>query len=159
MRLTVLAIGRQKAEERLLAERYHDRATKLGNGLGLTLSAREMVESRASRAPDRRREEAAALASGLSPGAFVVALDERGRGLTSEAFAERLRRLRDDGTADVVFLLGGADGLDPGLVDRAGLVLAFGPMTWPHQLARTMLAEQLYRAMTIIAGHPYHRGE
>ncbi|MGR3540647.1 MAG: 23S rRNA (pseudouridine(1915)-N(3))-methyltransferase RlmH, partial [Hasllibacter sp.] len=90
-------------------------------------------------------------------GAAIVALDERGRAMTSPDFAGWLARARDDGARDCAFLIGGADGLDPPLRDRADLVLSFGPMVWPHMLARAMLAEQLYRATQILAGTPYHR--
>ena len=86
-----------------------------------------------------------------------MALDERGRDLTSVAFAERLGRWRDDGVRDLAFVIGGADGLAPAVRDRAALTLAFGRATWPHMLVRTMLAEQIYRAQTILTGHPYHR--
>jgi 23S rRNA (pseudouridine1915-N3)-methyltransferase len=106
--------------------------------------------------PRARRAEAEALRAAVPGGAVVVALDARGRSLTSEGFADRLGAWRDDGRA-VAFLIGGADGLDPELRRRADLVLAFGTMTWPHRLVRVMLAEQLYRASTIHAGHPYHR--
>jgi 23S rRNA (pseudouridine1915-N3)-methyltransferase len=101
--------------------------------------------------------EAEALVRALPDGAALVALDERGRMLTSPDLAARLAARRDSGTQDLAFLIGGADGLDPALRDRADLVLSFGPMVWPHMLARVMLAEQLYRAATILAGSPYHR--
>ena len=90
-------------------------------------------------------------------GSIVVALDERGRTLGSEDFANRLLRWRDDGKQSVSFVIGGADGLDQGFVSSADLTLSFSPLTWPHQLVRIMLAEQLYRATTILSGHPYHR--
>ena len=97
------------------------------------------------------------LLAAVPPGAVVVALDGRGRDLTSEAFADQLGRWRDEGTRAVAFLIGGADGLGPAVRERASLVLSLGSMTWPHMLVRAMLAEQLYRATTILAGHPYHR--
>ena len=89
--------------------------------------------------------------------AVLVALDARGQSLTSEAFAARLAKWRDGSAGDLAFVIGGADGLEPALVKRADLVLSLGAMTWPHMLARAMLAEQLYRAATILQGHPYHR--
>ena len=101
--------------------------------------------------------EAALLSRQIPDGAAVIALDERGRLLSSPDFAAALARFRDDGRSDAVFLIGGADGLDPSLRDRADLMLSFGAMVWPHMLARVMLAEQLYRAATILAGSPYHR--
>jgi 23S rRNA (pseudouridine1915-N3)-methyltransferase len=87
----------------------------------------------------------------------VVALDERGKSITSGAFAQQLMRWRDDGRPAASFIIGGADGLDPALAGKADLVLSFSPLTWPHQLVRIMLSEQLYRATTILSGHPYHR--
>ena len=88
----------------------------------------------------------------------MVALDGRGKTLTSEEFATRLARWRDDGIADLVFVIGGADGLDRRLIERAAFVLSLGAMTWPHLLVRVLLAEQIYRAQSILLGHPYHRG-
>ena len=90
-------------------------------------------------------------------GATIVALDERGRAEPSEAFAKRLGHWRDAGVGDIAFLIGGAGGLAPEIRESAAHTLAFGPATWPHMLARVMLAEQLYRAVTILSGHPYHR--
>ena len=102
-------------------------------------------------------EEAKLVAAALPARSFSVVLDERGKALTSEAFAELLRRHIDGGTPDMAFLIGGPDGHAPGIRDQAGLLMSFGPMTWPHRLVRVMLFEQLYRALTIITGHPYHR--
>jgi 23S rRNA (pseudouridine1915-N3)-methyltransferase len=90
-------------------------------------------------------------------GAVKVALDSQGVALSSEALADRLRAWRDGGASDLAFLIGGAGGLDPAVREAADLVLSLGPMTWPHILVRALLAEQLYRAQTILAGHPYHR--
>lgn len=158
LRLLVAAVGRLKPDaERALVERYADRAAKAGAGLGLSFAIREVAESRAARAPDRQREEAAALRGVIPPGAVVVALDEDGDVLTSDTFARRIARFRDDGATDLAFVIGGADGLDPDLVRGARQTIAFGAMTWPHQLVRAMLAEQIYRAITILSGHPYHR--
>ena len=158
MRLTLAAIGRTKSgPERELAERYLDRAAKAGASLGLTFQLREIPESKATRPADRKRDEAAALIAAVPPGAVSIALDEHGDTMGSDAFAKKIGRWRDDGTSDIALFIGGADGLDPDLVKNARLVLAFGAMTWPHQLVRTMLAEQLYRAVTILSGHPYHR--
>ena len=158
MRLTIAAVGRLKTEaERGLAERYVDRTSKAGAALGFSIAVREIGESRSPRAPDRRRDEAAGLARSVPDGALIVALDEHGETLSSEAFARKLQHWQGDGTADVAFLIGGADGLDPALVASARMTLAFGAMTWPHQLVRIMLAEQIYRAVTILSRHPYHR--
>jgi 23S rRNA (pseudouridine1915-N3)-methyltransferase len=103
-------------------------------------------------------EEAAKLARRLPAPSHRIALDEGGRALSSEAFASHLARLRDRGCRDLVFLIGGPDGLAPGLKESAQERLAFGPQTWPHLMVRAMLAEQIYRALAILSGHPYHRG-
>ena len=105
-----------------------------------------------------RKREAAALLKGLPASAYVAALDGGGEALTSEAFAARLASVRDRGASVMAFLIGGADGLDAPALARADMALSLGPMTWPHLLARAMLAEQLWRAASILAGHPYHRG-
>ncbi|WIY52608.1 23S rRNA (pseudouridine(1915)-N(3))-methyltransferase RlmH [Devosia sp. YIM 151766] len=160
MRVAIAAVGRMKnGPERELVARYLDRAAAAGRPLALTgFAIAETSESRAGSASSRKLEEARALRAALPEG-VVVALDERGQSLTSDAFAHRLGRWRDDGRPAVSFVIGGADGLDPELVKAADLVVSFSPMVWPHQLVRIMLAEQLYRATTILAGHPYHRGE
>jgi 23S rRNA (pseudouridine1915-N3)-methyltransferase len=158
MHMTIAAIGRLRAgPEREVIARYLDRIDKGGRRLGLTLSVKELNEGRASTAPERKKEEAGAILAAAPGDALLVALDERGTALTSRAFAERLSAWRDGGTDELVFAIGGADGLDETVLQRARLRLAFGSMTWPHQLARLMLAEQLYRAITIASGHPYHR--
>lgn len=117
------------------------------------------VQLRKPVAAERRKEaEAELLLAAVPPNAALVALDEHGRDETSEAFASRLRTWRDEGRRTAAFLIGGPDGLAPRVLATATLSLAFGRMTWPHRLVRPMLAEQLYRATTILAGHPYHRG-
>ena len=158
MRIRLAAIGRMKqGPERELCARYLERATATGKPLALTgFEVVELPESRAGSAARRKAEEAAALRPALTDG-LLVCLDEGGKSLTSQAFAERLRQWRDDGRPAVNFVIGGADGLDPELRSGAELTLSFSPLTWPHQLVRIMLAEQLYRATTIISGHPYHR--
>lgn len=158
MRLHIAAIGRMKqGPERELVSRYLDRAVASGKPLGLTgFEVSEFPESRASSAASRKSDEARALAAALPEG-IVVALDERGKTLGSEDLARRIARWRDDGKAAASFVIGGADGLDPAFVSTADLTLSFSPLTWPHQLVRIMLAEQLYRATTILSGHPYHR--
>jgi 23S rRNA (pseudouridine1915-N3)-methyltransferase len=158
MKLLIAAVGKLKggSEEELVA-RYADRTAQIGRALALgPIDLREVPESRAKRPDDRKREEAAALTELLSPGVFV-ALDETGNTLTSVDFSQHLARWRDDGVPLVQFIIGGADGLDPELRGRAALTLSFGRMTLPHQLVRALLAEQIYRAATILAGHPYHR--
>lgn len=158
MRIAIAAVGRMKqGPERELVGRYLDRAVLSGKPLGLTgFDIIELTESRASSSPARKADEAKALRAGLPEG-IVVALDERGKTQGSEAFANQLARWRDDGRPAVSFVIGGADGLDPDFVKSAALTLSFSPLTWPHQLVRIMLAEQLYRATTILSGHPYHR--
>ncbi|MBF0678087.1 MAG: 23S rRNA (pseudouridine(1915)-N(3))-methyltransferase RlmH [Devosia sp.] len=160
MRITLAAIGRMKSgPERELVARYLDRATASGKPLALThFDAIELPESRAGSAPARKIEEAKALRGAL-PSGVLVSLDERGKGIGSEAFAALLLRWRDEGRPAASFVIGGADGLDPEFTRSSDLVLSFSPMVWPHQLVRIMLAEQLYRATTILSGHPYHRGD
>ena len=144
--------------ERELAARYFERFAKTGPSVGLEWAGlTEIPESRADSADLRKREEAERLAAALAQGSVLILLDERGEHLSSEAFSDRLARLRDSGHRQTVFALGGADGHPSDLPTRAMHSLAFGRMTWPHQLARIMLAEQLYRASTILSGHPYHR--
>jgi len=158
MKVHVAAVGRMKqGPERELVARYLDRAVGSGRPLSLTgFEVIELTESRASAAATRKVDEARALRSAL-PDGIVVALDEHGRAMASEPFASQLARWRDDGRPAASFVIGGADGLDPDFVRSADLVLSFSPLTWPHQLVRIMLAEQLYRATTILSGHPYHR--
>lgn len=159
MKLAIHAVGRMKAgPESDLAQRYLDRLSKAGPAVGLEFAGvTENAESRAQTPVGRKREESAKLESMLGDGAALVLLDERGDNIGSAAFARRLAAIRDGGTARVVFALGGPDGHDEALRSKAALVLSFGKLTWPHQIARIMLAEQLYRAATILAGHPYHR--
>jgi 23S rRNA (pseudouridine1915-N3)-methyltransferase len=159
MKLLVAAVGRLKSgPERDLAARYRERAAALGRKLGLRpIEIIEIAESRSRRGEDRIREEAAELAAAIPENAAIVALDARGKALSSTDLAERLERWRDRGTPAVIFLIGGADGLAERLRGRAELALGFGAATWPHQLVRIMLLEQVYRAMTILSGHPYHR--
>lgn len=160
MRISIAAVGRMKnGPERELVARYLERAMGSGKPLALTgFDVSELSESRAGSAASRKAEEAKAIRAAL-PDGITVALDERGKALTSENFATQLGRWRDDGRAAVGFVIGGADGIDPDFVRNADLVVSFSPMVWPHQLVRIMLAEQLYRATTILSGHPYHRGD
>jgi 23S rRNA (pseudouridine1915-N3)-methyltransferase len=153
VKITILAVGRlPRSPERELVQVYVDRATAAGRALGL--GPVEVIEVEA-RKPGKAAE-AEVLKAHLAD-AHIIACDERGQARASRAFATELARLRDDGTRRLVFLIGGADGLDPALVAEAQGKLAFGPQTWPHALARAMLAEQVYRAVTILAGSPYHR--
>ncbi|HEX9461265.1 MAG TPA: 23S rRNA (pseudouridine(1915)-N(3))-methyltransferase RlmH [Alphaproteobacteria bacterium] len=157
MRVVVAAIGRARAApEQALFDDYARRLVRQGPA-GLTLELREAEERRKLTVDARRAAEAELLSAQIPKGATVVALDGRGKPLSSEDFARRLQRWRDDGVGDLAFIIGGADGLDPGLVKRADLVLSLGALTWPHLLVRAMLAEQIYRAQSILLGHPYHR--
>jgi 23S rRNA (pseudouridine1915-N3)-methyltransferase len=144
--------------ERELVSRYLERAVLSGKPLGLTgFSVTELTESRAGNAAARKADEARAIQEHLPGDVRLIALDERGKTIDSHGFAQQLTHWRDDGKASASFVIGGADGLDPDLVKRADMILSFSPLTWPHQLVRIMLAEQLYRATTILSGHPYHR--
>ena len=158
MRIVVAAVGRLKrGPEQDLAERYRERAVKSGRGIGLrSVEIVEIAESRAREAQRRMLEESIALANIIPKDAATVLLDPRGEALDSNSFTERLRGWNDGGR-DVAFVIGGPDGLAPTLSDAADLHLAFGALTWPHQLVRIMLLEQIYRATTILSGHPYHR--
>ena len=158
MRLTVITVGRLKdGPERDLCERYRERSLALGRSLGLSgPDVIEINEGRGRRPDERKREEAEAILARLAPG-LVIALDERGKSLDSEVFAGRLGAARDGGTPSATLIIGGADGLAEEIRTRADVTLAFGALTIPHQIVRALVLEQLYRAMTIISGHPYHR--
>src|SRR5436853_1758475 len=158
MRIVVAAVGRLKrGPEHELAERYRERAVKSGRAIGLrSLDVIEIAESRARDAQRRMLEESIALANVVPKEAATALLDPRGEALDSNAFAKRLRGWNDAGR-DIAFVIGGPDGLAPTLSEQAALHLAFGALTWPHQLVRVMLLEQIYRAITIMSGHPYHR--
>jgi len=159
MRIVVAAIGRLKSgPETELAERYRKRAEQTGRSLGLRdIDIIEIRESRADDAGKRMLEESIALANIIPEGAVTVMLDERGDSLASVAFANQLAQWRADNKPAVVFMIGGADGLAASLRDKAAMKLSFGTATWPHQMVRIMLLEQIYRATTILSGHPYHR--
>jgi 23S rRNA (pseudouridine1915-N3)-methyltransferase len=159
MRLLVIAIGRLKqGPERELAERYRERFDDIGRKLGFRgLEISEIPESRARDATSRMAEEATAISAAMPENSVLVALDERGENLDSSAFSRQLGRWRDEGIGNTIFVIGGADGLLPDLRRKAKLRMAFGSATWPHQMVRIMLLEQVYRAATILGGHPYHR--
>ncbi len=159
MKIHIIAIGRMKAgPEQELLSRYIGRLANMGRARGLTdVILREFAESPGKTAAERKRKEAQNLIAALPEGAMMVVLDESGGSLASGKFAAEMGRWADQGTAHLAFVLGGPDGLDRQIVDKAQRVLSLGPMTWPHQLARILLAEQLYRAMAIMSGHPYHR--
>jgi 23S rRNA (pseudouridine1915-N3)-methyltransferase len=158
MRLSIVAVGRLKnGPERELVDRYAKRIEGMGRSLGFAgPDLVEVPESRARREDDRRSEEAAAILERAGSTVLVV-LDERGKSPSSDTFAERLRGWRDEGRAGVTCVIGGPDGLDPAIRRRADWVISFGGLTMPHQIVRALVAEQLYRVLTILAGHPYHR--
>lgn len=144
--------------ERELAERYLERLAKSGPSVGLEFGGvSENSESQARTAQERKREESRKLADTVGDGVLIL-LDERGKNLTSTELSGRLAAFRDAGVRQVVFAIGGPDGHDDEMRKRADLCVSFGAQTWPHQFVRVMLAEQLYRAVTILSGHPYHRG-
>jgi 23S rRNA (pseudouridine1915-N3)-methyltransferase len=159
MRVLIAAIGRLKDEgERALFDRYAKRFNPSGRPLSLgQLSVIEFPESRYATAPLRKADEGARLLKAAAGVGQIIALDEHGQSLTSPQFANHLARLRDDGNPTVAFLIGGPDGHSPEVLTAARLKLTLSPMTLPHGLARVVLAEQLYRATTILSGHPYHR--
>lgn len=159
MRLTIVAVGRMKAgPETELADRYLDRLRRSGPAVGLELAGVvELAESRGSTVTERKRDEAARIRAAVPDAGAILILDETGKVIGSEDFARRIGTIRDEGRRDLALVIGGPDGLDPALRSEAILSIAFGAMTWPHQIARVLLAEQLYRTTTILSGHPYHR--
>lgn len=155
MKITIACIGRAGRAK-------HDAAQALIEGyrerLPWPVAVREVEDRKAGGSvAERKAREAALLLAALPKGAVIIALDERGKSLSSRAFAELLGSWRDHGEQEVAFLIGGADGLDRAILDKARLTLSLSAMTWPHLLARVMLLEQLYRAWSLQTGHPYHR--
>ncbi|WP_099866916.1 23S rRNA (pseudouridine(1915)-N(3))-methyltransferase RlmH [Pararhizobium haloflavum] len=159
MRITLIAVGKLKAgPERDLAARYIDRLAKSGPPLGFEFRrVVELPESRASSSQARKADEADAILKAVPSDGALLALDERGETPDSERFADDLAAMRDGAKRDLAIVIGGADGLDDTVRQRADRVISFGRLTWPHQIVRILLAEQLYRAITILSGHPYHR--
>jgi 23S rRNA (pseudouridine1915-N3)-methyltransferase len=155
MKLHLCAVGRLRAgPERVLVDDYLQRLERTGRPLGLGPVTEHEVEDRKG---GGMAAEGVLLSRAIPEGAALCVLDERGKVLSSPEFAETLAAWRDGGRQDAAFVIGGADGVDPSLRGRADLVISFGRMVWPHMLVRVMLAEQLYRAATILAGSPYHR--
>lgn len=159
MRLHLVAVGRLKAgPERELFDLYRGRLDALGRRVAIApLKVTEIAESRAARGAARQADEAARLLEAAHGADAMLALDARGKSMTSEAFAGWLAARRD-GVSTLALLVGGADGHGEAVLRAAALVLSLGSLTLPHGLARVVLGEQLYRAVTLIAGHPYHRG-
>lgn len=155
MRVHLCAVGRiRSGPERALVDDYLRRFDRSGRALGLGPAAEHEVEDKRG---GGREAEAELLARAVPAGALLAVLDERGRVMSSPDFAGLLGGWRDAGRSDVAFVIGGADGVAPALRNRADFALSFGQMVWPHMLVRVMLAEQLYRAASILAGAPYHR--
>jgi len=151
MRLTIVAVGRAKAgPERDLFDHYKRRITS-------PFDVREVEEKKSLSGPELKRREATLLDGAVPQGAIRVALDENGRNLSSREFASKLGNWRDEGIRDLVFIIGGADGLDKTILESCQLRLCLGKQTWPHMLVRGLITEQIYRAQCILAGHPYHR--
>ena len=159
MRLAILAVGRMKAgPERELYERYADRISKSGKALHfMGPDLHEIVESRAQDTAKRKSEEANQLIQAVGDGARIIVLDEKGKDLSSQEFSRLLQTEQDMGTTKLVFAIGGPDGHGDELKNIAVRKIRLGSMTWPHQIARILLAEQVYRGIMILSGHPYHR--
>ena len=160
MRVKLLAVGRLKrgGGEIDLAARYHERFDAAGRQIGLgPLTQVELSESKAGDVAARRDDEAERLLGRAETAGRRIVLDEGGKSLSSAAFAKLIGNLRDDGVAEAAFFIGGPDGHGAALLEKADERLSLGPMTLPHGIARVVLLEQLYRAVTILSGHPYHR--
>lgn len=159
MDISILAVGRMKdCPERRLVDDYLKRIARAGRPVGLAVpSIIELSESPARDAAARRTAEGQEIEARRPAGATTIILDETGDQIDSAAFAALIARVRDEGRGPIAIVIGGPDGIDPSVRQRADRVLAFGRMTWPHRLVRVMLAEQLYRAVTILTNHPYHR--
>lgn len=159
MRISIIAVGKMKnGPERELVNRYLSRAKASGKNLGLTdFNVIELSESRASSSKSRKAEEATSILKAIPSEAQIIVLDEIGKSLTSQKFADMITRNNDNGKKSLFFIIGGADGLDKSIREQAQLVLSFSSLTWPHQIVRLLLGEQLYRMTTILSHHPYHR--
>lgn len=160
MRLTICAIGRLRKNDprALLINDYVERIKKSGPAIGFKeISLQELDPARGQTGKNAQTRESQAILEAIPDGAHTILLDERGQNFTSEGLANHLADCRDRGIGMTVFALGGADGHTEQLRERADKIIALGKMTWPHMLARAMISEQLYRAITILSGHPYHR--
>ncbi len=159
MNLNLSAIGKlKKGPESVLFDHYRDRISKVGGSVHIgPLILNEMNESQASKPGRRCEEEAEMLLSKVTAGEPIIALDESGKSLTSRAFSDYLLKMRDDGTRTLNFVIGGPDGHGPGIKNEAAMKLSLSHMTLTHGFARILLVEQIYRALTILLDHPYHR--
>lgn len=152
MRVVVLAVGRAKRAP--IGALFREYAARVPWRIELV----EVAEKRPLPPERLTAREGELLLAAVPRDAFLIALDRRGKSLTSEAFARKIEAWRSQGASDLAFLIGGAEGLGEAVLEKADFCLSLGPMTWPHLLVRVLLAEQLYRAASILAGHPYHRG-
>ena len=152
-------MGRLKrAPEAALCADYQARAEKLGRQVGLSkVDIVEVAEAQEAQSAARKSREAEALTAKLSAGAQVICLDEHGQHVDSKQFSTIIKNAADGGVSELAFVVGGPDGLSPDILAAATRTLCFGRMTWPHRLARVMLLEQIYRAVTLMVNHPYHR--
>jgi 23S rRNA (pseudouridine1915-N3)-methyltransferase len=157
-RILILTVGRaSKGPERELIERYHKRITPLAKNLGFgKIELKTIPESQKSSASARRAEEAQKILA-LVPKGALIALDEKGKAIDSAGFAKMMQNFRDTGQSAITYIIGGPDGLDESTKSKADKIIAFGAMTFPHQLVAALLMEQIYRGLTILSGHPYHR--
>ena len=152
MKITIAAVGRMgRGPEQELLEIYRRR-------MNWPVDIVEVEEKRPITGPERQKSETAKLRAAIPKGATIIILDEHGQALSSEAFAKSIEAFREQAINSLCFIIGGAGGFAADLKQEARMALAFGPQTWPHMLVRVMLMEHLYRAQTILAGHPYHRG-
>lgn len=159
MHVTIIAVGRMKAgPERELIARYQKRFALAGKNLGLSgPDIIEINESKASSSELRKSEEAKKIVDAIPDGSYIIALDEHGKNVSSTTLSKNILHVQEDGTRTIAFLIGGADGHGDLVLKRANFTLSFGQLTWPHQIVRLLLVEQLYRITTIQSGHPYHR--
>ncbi len=159
MQIFVAAIGRlKKGEELNLCKKYEKRISASGKSLGFTqFTHLDFDEDKNNQAQKRKQNEADKLLNSVPKGAVIVALDEYGKQFSSIDFSKKIANFRDDGHGKIAFLLGGADGHGQAVLERADLKLSLSKMTYPHQIARILLFEQIYRALTIMSNHPYHR--
>ena len=159
MKILIASIGRLKSsEEKPLFDRYLKRSRDFGKSVGVSsIDLIELAESRNQNVAKRKEEEANSIMSSLPNPNFLIALDQTGKSQGSRELSDLIQQQRNLNTKNLVFIIGGADGLSPNILKKSNLILAFGAMTWPHQLVRIMLVEQIYRSFTILAGHPYHR--
>lgn len=150
MKTTILAIGKARGVEAEWAAEYQKR-------LGAAVEVHEFAASKSLPPAETQKAEAQFLLKAIPPKSFVVLLDERGKDMSSRDFAAKISAWQDQGLNDLIFIIGGADGVTDEVRERANFTICFGRMTWPHRLVRVMLLEQIYRARQIISGHPYHR--